>query len=460
MHSNISDAGSGLKVFLMSQEIETEDTITKSEKMLGFAERIAMGEANGDFIYCLEENKFYVYKEGAWQQIFEYDFLSIISKHLNKINKYPVAQRKQILENYKIIRNVKLDIFNKMSLINLENCMFNPIGINTIEHKKEYYSTIRIPYKYEPEAICSLWIKTLMEIFEADANKITILQEFFGYCLTRDTKQHKALLLLGESRSGKSTILQTLRGVIGDKNCSSVPLKYLSNPQYTPMLINKLVNIDTDVSAKAAEFEAEFKTITSGEPVSCNQKFIAAFDFMPFCKVVMAANIFPKITDHSSAFYKRLILLPCNKVFLDKEQNKDLPLQLKPEYPGILNWAVAGLKRLQARGTFEELNFMREAVEELENENNPVNIFFREHIEIEFDGYIEKSNLYENYIRWCKKTNNFKLSKERFASCVFKKFHKETPKSARLSDGTRPWVWRNLKLINELELKWNVDYEN
>jgi hypothetical protein len=30
---------------------------------------------------------------------------------------------------------------------------------------------------------------------------------------------------------------------------------------------------------------------------------------------------------------------------------------------------------------------------------------------------------------------------------VYKKYFKVTPKSARLNDGKRPWVWRNLKYV-------------
>lgn len=714
---------------MTEQDIKPEVKKPKVDQMLLFAMEIAVGKAEVTVTYCLEEDKFYEYKNGVWQHINEFDLLSYACMNLEKINKHTIASKKQILENLKVIKNIKLEKFNQNSLINLENGMFSPEDLAIFPHDEKYYSTMRIPYKYDYEAKCELWLKTLNEILEGDKHKINILQEFFGYCLTKDTRQHKALLLTGESRclggetliydpikntsipvseikedfhveawdgnkiviaraekpftkeiddlyevtlsngnsfvcsmshliltkngyfplrelpvgcevflpstnldndpsnhvqdaqhcskkvqdcsvgyhllsrfcgeqphveegifqsfsplqvdvqqhiyseaslrkddlenkqvyshlgqpnvlpstsdvpsqhglallnnsncisslicelgaylrrvvwqpmieifpqktilessssgscfflpynppclvitsivykredvkydftvpiyhnyicggavhhnSGKSTILQTLRSVVGDKNCSSVPLKYISNPQYTPMLINKLVNLDTDVSAKAAEFEAEFKTITSGEPVSCNQKFIAAFEFQPCCKVVMAANIFPKITDHSSAFYKRLILIPCDRVFSDEEQNKNLLSELRVELPGILNWSAQGLKRLRERGRFEDLEFMREAVKELEDENNPVNIFFEEHIVVDLSGnkYIEKSNLYELYKKWCFETNNFTLSKARFASCVFKTYSKSTPKDSRLNNnGSR--VWKNLSYID------------
>ena len=339
------------------------EPIVKPDKSYAYALVIKEEKAGGKYIYCLEDDKFYYYKEGYWQSLFEVEFLGIIQESMKEIIRHPISLRRQIIDNFRQLGRIHLEQFNFAPLINLKNGMINPYDGILQDHKAEYYSTNRLPYNYNSEAKCDLWIKSINEILENDQKKISILQEFFGYCLTRDVKQHKAMLLLGESRSGKSTLLQVLRNVVGSNNCSSVPLKYIADSQATPILINKLVNIDTDVSAKAEEFEAEFKTITSGEPVHCNQKFIAAFDFVPYCKLIMAANIFPKITDHSSAFYNRLLLIPCDRVFSEEEQNRDLPKQLEAESSGILNWSIEGLRRLTERGRFEQHDFMRDAVQ-------------------------------------------------------------------------------------------------
>lgn len=410
------------------------------------AEDICLGLAGGEYIYCVEEDCFYFYNEGYWEKIFEYEFIKRVTMFYPSFKNLSLPNKKQVIENVKTIKDLRINKFNWAEILNLKNGMIEPKTQKFLEHDPSYFSTMRLPYEYSQWEECPLWIKTLDEILEGNKEKLEILQEFFGYCLTRDTKHHKALLLLGESRSGKSTILSILRCVVGENNCSSVPLKYIANPQYTPMLINKLINIDTDVSAKAVEFEAEFKTITSGEPLHCNQKFIAAFDFVPFCKLVMAANIFPKITDHSSAFYNRLILVPCDRVFEPHEQNRDLPMQLKQELPGILNWALEGLGRLTERNGFKEYDFMKEAVEELENENNPVNLFFDEHIETVIGSEIEKGDLYEKYKEWCSLTKNFTLSSARFSSCLFKKYHKFTPKDTKNME-TFKRIWRNIRYI-------------
>ena len=420
------------------------------DKLTEIAQNIAKGGLGIDIVFCSEADSFYIYQDDYWQVIYDMELAKMIIDHphfRDRVLIYSVVRRKQILDNLKIILQKRLEFFNAKGYINFDFAEFDPIENKYHSHNKEHYSTIRIAYPNMENIGVDLWLKTLNEIFENEYKKVAMLQEFFGYCLTRNTEQRKALLLLGESNCGKSTILNILRSMIGKANCSSVPLKYISHPQYTPMLINKLVNIDSDVSARAEEFEAQFKIITSGEPVSCNQKFIETFEFIPYCKLVMAANVFPKITDHSSAFYNRLILIPCNRVFTEKEQDKNLFKKLEQELFGIFQWAVLGLERLQKRGMFEELEFVREAVQELEDENNPSNVFFNEHVEIEMGGYIEKSELYDKYKAWGERTKTYVLSKSRFGMAVYKKFHKLTPKETNEpSIGKR--VWRNLKYVD------------
>lgn len=451
-----------LRDFYLSMTPDQETIVNiKQDKMYVYAYNIKKGESGGEYFYCLEDDKFYHYENGYWKPLFDVEFLGRIEEYMKDIIRYTIGRRRQIVDNFKQLGRKHLDSFNWTELLNLNNGMVSPYTGEILNHEEVYLSTNRLPYNYDDNAVCELWIKTLGEIFENDINKINMLQEFFGYCLTRETKHHKALLLLGESRSGKSTIIQTLRKLIGEYNCSAVPLKYISNAQYTAMLINKLVNIDTDVSAKAEQYEAEFKTITSGEPVAVNQKYIAAFDFIPYCKIVMAANIFPRITDHSSAFYNRLILIPCDHVFSYEQQNRDLPMQLLKELPGILNWSIEGLKRLTKRGKFEDLNFMKDAVEQLENDNNPTYLFFKEHVSI-IDGVeIEKGELYEKYKNWALKNNQYPLSSAIFSTSVYKKYRNYTPKDTQ--NLKRKRVWRNIQWVidkNNDPIKEEINWEN
>jgi P4 family phage/plasmid primase-like protien len=426
-----------------------------------YASEIAQGDMGNKYIYCLQEDKIYFYDKGLWKEIFEKEFIYKMNKFKPQITALTPTCKNQIIEHFKVLKHLRLEEFNKSNLINFINYMYDPLGNNILEHKPEQYSTIRIPYKYDALARCELWLKTLNEIFENNQSKIDSLQEYFGYCLTKDTIQIMSLLLQGESKSGKSTILYVLRHLIGDENCSSVEMVNISNPQYTPMLINKLVNIDADVSEHSKDFEAQFKKITSGEPINCNQKFVKTFPFLPYCKIVIAANKFPRITDQSSAFYNRLLIIPCNRIFLPLEQDRKLKFKLLEELPGIFNWSVKGLHKLNQRGMFEDKEFIREAVEELREESNPVEAFFKEHIEIDVSGneYIIKEDLYQKYIEWCIKNGHGKMGNNRFGHMVYQKYSKYTPKNTMVH-GIMKRVWKNIKYVHfKDDTKQDISWE-
>lgn len=435
-----------------------------SEIDVGYKYAISIAKQNSlneSIIYSLEEEKFYRYTDGFWQMLSHIELMDLIMrKHGDKLSMYTVSKRMQILDNLKTMVYKKLDEFNKTGFLNFDQGEYDPLTDTLHPHMMSNYSTMRMPYEWDSsielgykkiEEVCPLWIKTLGEIFEGETDKINILQEFFGYCLTKDTRKEKALLLLGPSRSGKSTILETLGAMLGKHNCSYVTMDFISNPQYTPLLMNKLVNIDSDVNTKAENFESKFKIITSGEELTCNQKFIETFSFTPYCKLAMGANAMARIADHSMAVYNRLILLPCERVFELEERNIGLKDQLKAELFGILKWAVAGLKRLNERGHFEEKDFMKDAIDELREESNPIEVFFKEFIEVDYKLenkiYVEKGILYEKYRQWSLTMNQqYALSAIRFGRAVYQKYSKYTQKDYRLPNGG-PRSWNNISFI-------------
>ena len=433
----------------MSDQIDT---------MFSVAQGIAAGKTGHEFVYCMDEDKYYIYADEYWKRINEIELMSIALKHFNgenntvNITRYTASRRAQIPDNLRYLIFKKLEVFNANGYLNFPEGEMDMETGYVHNHDKENYSTLRMPYNFRMGADCQLWLKSLDEIFEKEkdpkkcAEKIAILQEFFGYCLTRDTEQRKALLLIGESNCGKSTILWTLRNMLGDHNCSSVSMKNISNAQFTSSLMNKAVNIDTDVSTDAREYEEAFKKIAGGEPVNCNSKYLEPFDFFPWAKIIMASNGFPRCSDHSDAFFNRLIIIPCERIFEENEQNKKLPKLLKEELPGIFNWAWEGLKRLNARGQFDIKDFVAQARQDLRDESNPIDVFFRETItaDKEWNSYIFKKELYQKYIDWCRDNGNSPMSNIKFNKAIFQKYSRVTERDSKLDTGER--VWRCLRL--------------
>ena len=60
---------------------------------------------------------------------------------------------------------------------------------------------------------------------------IATLQEIVGYCLTSDTSQQKAFLIVGPLRSGKGTIVRVLEHLVGIDNKVNPTLAELGSNQ-------------------------------------------------------------------------------------------------------------------------------------------------------------------------------------------------------------------------------------
>jgi putative DNA primase/helicase len=75
------------------------------------------------------------------------------------------------------------------------------------------------------------WLRFLGSIWDGDPEAIETLQEWFGYCLTSDTRQQKILLVVGPRRSGKGTIGRVLTGLLGQSN---VVAPTLASLPYSP----------------------------------------------------------------------------------------------------------------------------------------------------------------------------------------------------------------------------------
>lgn len=99
------------------------------------------------------------------------------------------------------------------------------------EHDVNCFSTVMLPYEYDPLATCPLWLETLAQIFPSegrDDHRIEVLQEFMGLTFfPRDTRFETFLIFVGKGANGKSTILRTWEALLGPQNVTHVPLDAL-----------------------------------------------------------------------------------------------------------------------------------------------------------------------------------------------------------------------------------------
>ncbi len=395
--------------------VKTNVTNKKLDNNVEIANKIS---AEHKLIYCAYD--FYEYKEGAYRKLHKITVQSYIKDILGY--EYKTYKAEEIMNILSIDHHVVVEELNNTKYLNLKNGLYDLQMVECKPHALDIYSTIQLPITYNPEANCKKWCNTVYDIFEYDEDKVMILQEFFGLCLTPDTKYEKALFLIGDGSNGKSTILFVLEKILGEYNYTAIPLERLDNPHYVANLFNKLANISIETNAKSAVYDAMFKAIISGDSITADPKYKKPFQFRPYCKLIYALNNMPRVDDKTSAFFRRLLILRFNKQYSELEANKNLKYELLEELDGIFLWLLEGLRKLRKRGYFLKSEEMQREVNEYRAENNNVITFVEEECELGKNAVIDKQALYFSYSEWCKGSGYRALSKSKFGKELKKQY--------------------------------------
>lgn len=363
--------------------------------------------------YSLDKEVLFCFdaKDGYWKFTKEGLLNKIIREELIKITaewdkKYYIKEVLQAMKDFLI--NPAIDInFDPganpdLYFINLKNGMLDWKNNKLREHNKDYYSLFQLPVEYDAEANCPTWESVLADwVPEKEARMF--LQEYVGYCLIPDTSQHKAVILHGTGSNGKSTFLDVLINLFGKNNLSNIPLHRLSERFETANIQDKLVNLCSDIDPTYLRETGIIKVIIAGEPLRGEYKYGASFDFKPVVRLIFSANEIPQARDKTEAWYRRLEIVEFPNKFTKEDPNFDPYLEDKLilELPGILNWAVEGLKRLRENKSFTESLALREAKKEYERENDTIIAFLEDCTVVNPDYYIVGHHLYKEYQIYC-----------------------------------------------------------
>jgi putative DNA primase/helicase len=335
--------------------------------------------------------------------------------------------------------------------VSLSNCMFNLKTGETVPHDPDFYATysLGIEFHADKRPAAETWIKYLNTSVQT-SGPIMQLQEFMGYCFTRDTRFGKCLLLLGPGSDGKSIFIKTLRKLVGVENCSAVSFQALEDQFLRSSLYNKLLNISTEVGSKAIESQF-FKAIITGDPIEAAFKHKNSFTFTPFCKQVFAANKLPRVLDNSDGYFRRVLPVQFKRQFLedDPDMDPDLEEKIEAELSGIFEWGIIGLHRLWKNKRFTMCDETIEIMQGYRRLNNPVMAFVQDSCVIGDDNQVKKDELYTEYKKYCtdgayKIYNKENFFRELYATVDHLRLHRP-----RGTDGARFNVLKGIGLSGE-----------
>ena len=352
-------------------------------------DEIGMGNMFADFFkpiarYNSERGIWYVYDGTVWQPDTEnlkvaelaklladklYVFALTITEEdarkrfIDRVRKLQLRKhRETMLKDAKSVFPLSMRSFDQD--IYLFNCKNGTLDLRTMEfreHRPEDYLTKVSPVNYDPEADCPRWHTFMDEIMQGDKARADYLQKAIGYALTGDTKMECLFILYGPtSRNGKGTTMESILRIMGEygKNADPTMLQAKFNAQsngpteeIARLAGARFVNI-SEPAKKLTIDAALTKRLTGNDTITARYLHENSFEFRPNFKIFINTNHRPNITDLTLFDSGRIKIIPFDRHFDEKEQDKDLKTTFaKPEnMSGILNWMLEGYKMFRSQG--------------------------------------------------------------------------------------------------------------
>jgi len=266
------------------------------------------------------------------------------------------------------------------------------------------------PVAYDPAAECETWTNYLTTTTQGDKEHEAYLQRAVGYTVTGDTREEVFFIVLGPPASGKTTLVEAASAMMGD---------YAHSASFDTFLQRKDVgaargDIADLVGARlVAACEAEptrhlaevmINRLTGGDRVTARHLYAREFTFSPVCKLWLAANESPKISDKDSAIWRRLRRLPFEHAVPEGERDPNVKAILKDPKrggPAVLRWAVEGCLQWQKQGLGYP-KVIREKSADLRSSMDPLAEFFAECCVFGKGAEVPAGVLRAEYETWCR----------------------------------------------------------
>lgn len=277
----------------------------------------------------------------------------------------------------------------------LQNGLYSLSSGLLVPHDKKHGARVLLAVTYDPRASCPNWEKFLDEAVPATAG---YLQEWFGYCLLVNNPEQLMLWLHGPSGTGKSTFIHGLETVLGDAAVSIDPDNLTDYSLAT--LQTARVALCTEIGNRTLK-TAKLKALVSGDPISARSPYGKPFTFQFRGKFLWASNSTPPL-DQSEGMFRRLAMVPFENP--PKKEDRQLWQRLDEEASGILNWALAGLARVQrkiADGTWTMPHEVRALIEEYRRDSETYATFVRDELIPKPGNIISQALVYSRYKYWC-----------------------------------------------------------
>jgi putative DNA primase/helicase len=249
--------------------------------------------------------------------------------------------------------DVNLDLFN------CSNGTLNLLTREFWQHSPKDLLTRKSPVRYDAEATCPVW-RRCIERWITDAETREFIQEIVGVTLSGRVYEEFFMFLYGEGNNGKSRFLGIVEFLLGtyfhktkaETVMQSRQKRNASAPAQEILELKGARGVGThEIDEKQEVSTTLIKDLTGRDSITARGVYAKReTTFSPQFTLWMFGNGKPLINDPSGGMWRRPKLINFGAPIPVSERDPQLTEKLKCEASGILNWALEGLARVEARG--------------------------------------------------------------------------------------------------------------
>lgn len=271
--------------------------------------------------------------------------------------------------------------------LNLQNGTLNIRTGKLQTSRRKDLITKMVPYNWDPDAKCPIWMETLGYAFNDNPELIEFIQRALGLSLTGEVPEHLFICWGSDGRNGKSTILENFYEILGaDYGASFSPDAMMAqgNDNFSLSTLAQMRGVRYATTSESGENDALkvslVKMITGGDTITVKFMRQDSFNYRPKFKVWIRTNHKPRVSETTDPIWRRIVLIPfLHQIPLNKLRSRQVvDREIMDEAPGVLAWAVRGAQKYLEDGGLQMPKVVRDAIDRYRVENDPIGMFLLE----------------------------------------------------------------------------------
>lgn len=363
-----------------------------------------------DVLYVYD-GKCYVPKDDSWIQR---------KIHDDYARKLFDNQRKEVIKYIKIKTYLESDKLNsKWDEVCVRNGILNIKTLTLRPHSKNEYNTTYVDWDWNPKPSVSRALNEYLDyISNSDYAKELVLLEMIGECFLRKNFLSRFYMIYGTGCTGKSTLLRIIGTLVGNNNISHLSFNDLEEQFLTNELSGKLANLGDDINFKGLTDTSILKKLVTGETMTVNRKFMTPVELTNFATLIFTTNQLPPVSDKTSGFYRRLMIIDVNRPMENPNPLFEYNLD-EMDYTWLFTSAIKAISRILNGGVPTNCTSCDMLKRRYMIDQSPVRMF------LDDSGYDRRSInkmscklVYQEFVDYCKENGYKQITRAHFQNEV------------------------------------------